>query len=92
LQKLEEMVTTLIESNKKQLQNSPTVSSSPPKGTGDLQLATSRFLSLPPDYTSSGSYVCQAGSEANYRGATHWSAILDNVRSPNFERGLADEV
>jgi len=36
--------------------------------------------------------MSQAGSEANYRGATHWSAILDNVRSAIFKRGLADEI
>lgn len=80
LQKLEEMVTGLMQSNGGSDSNSENASSN--SGAVDQNLEDLiRETSLNPAKTCSGARgrLDINGSETRYHGATHWTAILENV-------------
>jgi hypothetical protein len=88
LQKLEEMVTGLMQTNKEHSENLSD-KTSPPGMTVDGRMETLSVHSLPlRSETSSGGHLNINGSETNYVGATHWATILENVSIPSMRRFL----
>jgi len=82
LQKLEEMVTGLMQSNGGSDSNSENAG---PGGASDQNLEDLiRKTSLYPAKPCSGARgrLDVNGSETQYHGATHWTAILENVCLP----------
>ncbi|KAK3171834.1 hypothetical protein OEA41_003918 [Lepraria neglecta] len=80
LQKLEQMVTNLMQTTK---EGSGNRSERKPSynATLDQRLEDLSVNSLRQNFeASSGGYLDINGSETNYHGATHWAAILDNIR------------
>ena len=85
-QKLEEMVTGLMQKNKERSENLSD-KTSPPGMTVDGRMETLSVHSSPLCCeTSSGGHLDINGSEANYVGATHWATILENVSIPSMRR------
>jgi hypothetical protein len=70
LQRLEEMVTTLMDSNES--------SSAAPNDALSDKLSI-RSLTTPRNWNSCPGHLDVSGSEARYLGATHWESILENV-------------
>ena len=88
LQKLEQMVTSLMQTTK---EGSGNRSERKPyyNATLDQRLEDLSVNSLRQNFeASSGGYLDINGSETNYHGATHWAAILDNVSLPLVEEAL----
>ena len=82
LQKLEEMVTSLMRTNKEGSE-SGSVKIPLHNATVDQCFDNLSVRSLPPTFeTSSTGHLDVNGSETNYLGATHWATILENVGVP----------
>ncbi len=82
LQKLEDMVTELLESSGKEL-NADNDRTSRTNGTADKQPKSLSTRASPHSYQSPvKGHLDYDGSEVNYLGATHWATILENVHSP----------
>ena len=82
LQKLEELVTDLMQTSKQISENG---SQKIPPGNlkADRCWADGSVHSPPYSFKeSSGGHLNQSGSEMNYVGATHWATILENVGGP----------
>ncbi len=83
LQKLEEMVTSLMETNKDGFE-SHSDKTSPHTGTGDQNFDDASAHSLPQVSESSlRGHLNSKGSEKEYVNATHWTTILENVGIPH---------
>ena len=87
LQKLEEMVTSLIQTNKEGSESRSDKTSH--DGTSDHILDNASIHSSPQisDLSSRG-YLSMNVPEKEYVNATHWTAILENVRSHLPRRSL----
>lgn len=82
LQKLEEMVTSLMQTNKEGSE-SGSVNISPHNATVDQRFNKLSVHSLPQTFVrSSIGHLDVNCSETNYLGATHWATILENVGFP----------
>lgn len=79
LQKLEDMVTGLLESSGKEL-NADDDRKSCTYGTADKQSRNPAVRASSREYQSPvKGHLDYDGSEVNYLGATHWATVLENV-------------
>ncbi len=92
LQKLEEMVTGLLESSGKELE-ADNDRRSRTSGTANKQSQSLSIRASPHTHQSPvKGHLDYDGSEVNYLGATHRATILETVRSPVFGWYLAKAV
>ena len=86
LQKLEEMVTSLIQTNKEGSESrSDKVSSHSGMGDQDRD-DVSDYRSPQPSVSSMRTHLSINGTEKEYVNNTHWTAILENVSCPHARR------
>lgn len=85
LQKLEEMVTMLMQSNQGPAMPEPTdittdtIGKNAPSSSKEALSASEKLSSSCPDAPANG-HLDVRGAETKYHGSTHWAAILEHVR------------
>ena len=88
LQKLEEMVTSLIQTNKEGSEN-PSEKASSHSGMGDQSHdEVSDYRSPRSSISSTRAHPSMSGTEKEYVNTTHWTAILENVSCPQARKKI----
>ena len=88
LQKLENMVTNLIQTNKDRFESRSDKAASH-SGMSDQNLDDiSDYSSPQTSVSSTRAHPSMNGTEKEYVNATHWTAILENVGAPQARRSL----